>query len=286
MATATFLPETVQLQERVEAGFAVRVDKANGVIHDVRILGRHSKNGREYTREAVAQSIGLYENIHVNLDHPAHAAGDRSVISRIGWLAGVKQVSDGGLRGNLHILTSHPHGPSILEAAEKNPSMLGLSHNAEGRITKHDGKNVVEEITRVRSVDLVADPATANSLFESRSFRTMSSQEFAERLFEADDSYTPPPAADAGVPNDRELVALQKAVLDVVGRATSVDQLVEKLRAILDARREVAANSAFATAAESCDPYSFASAITENVRGSRSSSGRDPAAAFAAQLFD
>ena len=288
MATATFLPETVQLQERVAAGVG-RVDREAGVIRGVRVLGRVSKNGRTYLPQAITGAKPFYEGIRVNCDHPASARGDRSIADRIGWLAGVRE-SDGGLRGDLHLILSHPFTPAVLEMAERNPSMIGLSHNAEGRITKQDGKNVVEEITRVRSVDLVADPATASGLFESQkwSIDAMSSSEFAERLFEADGSYTPPPAADAGVSDDRELTSLQKAVFDVVEKATSVSQLVEGLQSILDARRSMAAGPEFATAAasESVDAYSFASQLTEDVRGVRSSSGRDPAAAFAAALFD
>ena len=62
---------------------------------------------------------------------------------------------------------SHPFAPAILEAAEKNPTLFGLSHNAEGRTRRDNGSTLVEEIVRVRSVDLVSDPATTKSLFES-----------------------------------------------------------------------------------------------------------------------
>ena len=84
------------LREDVSAGLDARVDRQAGVIRGVRVLGRISKNGREYTAEAVRNAVGLYEGRAVNLDHPDSANRDRSVSSRIGWLSGVKQSSDGG----------------------------------------------------------------------------------------------------------------------------------------------------------------------------------------------
>jgi hypothetical protein len=44
---------------------------------------------------------------------------------------------------------------------------VGLSHNVEARTSRHDGQTIVEQILRVNSVDLVADPATTRGLFES-----------------------------------------------------------------------------------------------------------------------
>jgi hypothetical protein len=55
----------------------------------------------------------------------------------------------------------------VVEAAERMPEALGLSHNAEGKVSSKNGEVLVEEITRVRSVDLVSDPASTESLFEA-----------------------------------------------------------------------------------------------------------------------
>jgi hypothetical protein len=143
-------------------------DAENGVIKGVRILGRQSLNGREYTPEAITKAIGLYEGRPVNLDHPdrSRPTSERSVKDRFGWLVNVHQAND-GLEGDLHYLKSHPQSAQIVEAAQRNPAMIGLSHNADGRTTRRNGKTLVEEIIGVRSVDLVADPATTKSLFES-----------------------------------------------------------------------------------------------------------------------
>jgi hypothetical protein len=45
---------------------------------------------------------------------------------------------------------------------------VGFSHNVEARTARRGNRVVVEAITRVQSVDLVADPATTRGLFESQ----------------------------------------------------------------------------------------------------------------------
>ncbi len=156
----------ISLQEFVVSPCA-RVDREAGLIRDVKILGYASANGRRYSPEAVRRAVGLYEGIRVNVDHPpsARPEAERSLASRFGMLKSVA-ARDDGLYGDLHYLRSHPLAELTAEAAERMPEALGLSHNAEGRVAQQAGQAVVEEIVRVRSVDLVADPATTRSLFE------------------------------------------------------------------------------------------------------------------------
>lgn len=156
----------ISLQEFVVSPCA-RVDREAGVIRDVKVLGYASANGRRYAPEAVRRAIGLYEGIRVNVDHPpaARPEAERPLAARFGVLKNVA-VGEEGLFGDLHYLRSHPLAELALEAAERLPEALGLSHNAEGRVASEAGQPVVEEIVRVRSVDLVADPATTRSLFE------------------------------------------------------------------------------------------------------------------------
>jgi hypothetical protein len=147
---------------------AVRVDREAGVIHDVRILGLQSLNKRRYLPEATRRAKGLYEGVHVNADHPGTASASRSIDDKVGWLQGIREDSDGGLSGDLCLLKSDPRFAKIMEAAERRPDLFGLSHNAEGRVRRENGEVLVEEILRVRSVDIVSDPATTRSLFESQ----------------------------------------------------------------------------------------------------------------------
>ena len=144
------------------------VDRDAGVIRGVKILGRQSRNGREYSEPALRDAARLYEGVGVNLNHaePQGAPRHRLVEAGFGWLAAVA-VRPEGVFGDLHYFKSHPQAAVIVEAAERNPRRFGLSHHAEGKVALQQGKQIVETIERVRSVDLVQNPATNAGLFES-----------------------------------------------------------------------------------------------------------------------
>jgi hypothetical protein len=141
-------------------------DAKAGVIKDVKILGLESANRRRYTEEAVVAAIGMYEGCKVNLDHPAgNPNASRRVKDRFGKLVNV-QFTNGELRGDLRFNPEHKMAGSIRWFAENEPESLGLSHNAIGMgKTDAAGVFVIDKIISVRSVDLVADPATTKSLF-------------------------------------------------------------------------------------------------------------------------
>ncbi|MFN5532847.1 MAG: hypothetical protein ACK5F7_19885, partial [Planctomycetaceae bacterium] len=145
-----------------------QVDREAGVIRGVKILGKTSRNHRVYSPEALAQAAQLYEGLAVNVDHPRERtpATPRQVADGLGWLAGV-HVTDEGVYGDLHFLRTHPQAAMLAEAAERNPRRFGLSHNAEGRLVRREGRWVVESVARVHSVDVVQNPATNQGLFES-----------------------------------------------------------------------------------------------------------------------
>lgn len=146
-----------------------KVDREACVIRDVRILGPKSRNGREYTPQAIAGARELYEGCVVKYDHPdpRNPKASRPMNDTAGWMENVRVASDGGLIANLPFLKADPRADKLCEAAERRPELFGLSHNVDGKIRRHKGTALVEEITRVHSVDVVSDPATTRSLFES-----------------------------------------------------------------------------------------------------------------------
>lgn len=149
-------------------GAQLRVNREKGIIEGVKVLGLTSKNGRIYPKETAARAVGLYEGAKVNLDHPRTASDPRSYADRLGSLKNVRvEQGEGGLRGDFHFNPKHPIAEQLLWDAEHAPENLGFSHNIEGKTSRKDGKTVVEEIIRVASVDLVADPATTRGLFEA-----------------------------------------------------------------------------------------------------------------------
>jgi len=156
----------VRLQERA-ASDSLRIDPTSGVLRDVKVLGRRSRNGRCYTSTPLRAALPFYEGIRVNINHRPRGATDESPLGdRFGVLRRVRLLAD-GIFADLHYLTRHPLAEMIVEAARRMPEALGLSHNAEGRAVVRDGVEIIEEITRVVSVDLVSDPATTRGLFES-----------------------------------------------------------------------------------------------------------------------
>jgi hypothetical protein len=141
------------------------IDKDAGIIRNVKLLGFVSKNGRTYTPEAVKEAANLYEGVPVNADH-GDTKTPRSIHDRLGRVINVRFVEGEGLFGDFEFLKSHPLSERIIEAAERLPESMGFSHYADGQVRKVKGVEEVYKITKVKSVDLVADPATCNSLSE------------------------------------------------------------------------------------------------------------------------
>ena len=157
-----------RLYEQTSQG-NLRVDRTAGVLRGVKVIGRHSKNGREYSDKAMRQLAGMYEGVAVNIDHPAghQPHRERGLAEKFGELRNVTRRAN-GIFADLHYSKSHSLAEHVADLAERMPNQLGLSHNAEGSVVQVDGKNVVESIARVLSVDVVGRPATNAGLFEGR----------------------------------------------------------------------------------------------------------------------
>ncbi len=145
---------------------SLRVDTERHVIQGVKILGLVSKNGREYSQNAIKRAATMYEGAKVNVDHPqGDARQPRSYRDRLGSLKNVS-VRDDGLYGDLQYNPRHAVAEQLAWDAQHDPQSVGLSHNITGMTSRKHGKVVVEDIQKVLSVDVVADPATTNGLFE------------------------------------------------------------------------------------------------------------------------
>ena len=160
--------EEQAVQEFVQsAGRALRVDAARGVLRGVKLLGLRSRNGRRYEESALRKAIGLYEGSKVNVNHPERdPLAPRDYRDRLGIVRNVRVETGQGLFGDLHYNPSHPLAEQLAWDAEHAPENVGLSHNVLARTRREGSEMVVEAITRVQSVDLMADPATTAWLFE------------------------------------------------------------------------------------------------------------------------
>lgn len=237
---ASHKSNTKRLTERVANPLAgARVDREAGVIRNVLVCGFESVNGRDYPASMFRRDFAKYEGRPVNFDH----ARDGTVSRRGGWLQDVKPGADGRPRGDLHLLKTHPNYGPVMEAAERNPALFGLSHVAMCRTSTKGGREVVEAIERIESIDIVADPATTKGFFESTGRRAVpfSRKQLVEwlakhptattktclavkRLNEMDGmgmdapAMDSPPADDAN-PDGAVMAAFKTAISDVVGKA-------------------------------------------------------------------
>jgi len=149
-------------------GIAVGVDRRQGVIRGVKILGAESRNGRLYLPDALSQAVRLYEGAKVNVNHAkGDPAAPRDYQDRIGVLRSVAVRPAEGLFADFHFNPKHALAEQLLWDAEHAPQNVGFSHNVQARTSRRGDRVVVEAITKVHSVDLVADPATTRGLFEA-----------------------------------------------------------------------------------------------------------------------
>lgn len=255
--------ETLTLIEAF--GTPTKVDRESGVITGVKVLGTHSRNkgGYDYSPEARQQAATLYEGIKVNTNHPERTRPNatRGVEEGVGWLKNCRVEND-GVYADLHVLKSHPFAPLLFEAAERNPAHLGLSHNADGASVVRGGKRIIESIDKVRSVDIVGNPATNESLFESEEPVTTKKSTFKAVLESvpagtkgrkgglallemdgmADMGAIPvdvPAEAEATAPDDQVWSAFLAAMTDVLNGDTSdVKGTIAKIEKLLMAYEE------------------------------------------------
>ena len=131
-----------------------RIRPDDGVIEGVRILGRESKNGRTYSQKAMREAARFYDGCEVNIDHPGDKSRSSAVMERglaegFGELRNIS-IRDDGVYGDLHYLNSHPMAPQVVERAERFPSKVGLSHNAEGQVRTQAGRTVEQNVPQWR----------------------------------------------------------------------------------------------------------------------------------------
>lgn len=163
--TGTVPPPLDVLQEFSDnRGVRLRVDRQRGVIQGVKLLGTLSKKGREYPPAVIAKAAPMYEGMRVNIDH-VDPGQRRSLRDRIGIVKNVA-IKEDGLYGDFYFNPKHALAEQIAWDAENAPQNLGFSHDTRGVVRNRGGRAVVESIEKVLSVDLVANPATTDGLFE------------------------------------------------------------------------------------------------------------------------
>lgn len=95
-----------------------------------------------------------------------HARGEpRSVRDLVGTFARGRVDGDGVVRADFKLLDT-PVRPLLLDAAQEQPEALGLSIDAAGDAHVEGDVQIIEALS-LRSVDVVATPASTSGLFEA-----------------------------------------------------------------------------------------------------------------------
>jgi hypothetical protein len=143
-----------------------------GIIRGVKLLGLRSRNKRNYDTPGVRDSgLKLMEGVQVYIDHPEKADTPRSYRDKFGQIRNVRYEAGKGHFGDLHYNPKHQAAEQFLWDVENSPSTQGFSINSKIKPGKTDrsGDVIVESLEIVRSVDIVAKPATNSGIFESES---------------------------------------------------------------------------------------------------------------------
>lgn len=147
-----------------------RIDEDSGVVHNVKVLGRISRNNRVYESRALDDVAELADGTAVHLDHPARGElqardGIRSVTTLAARIRRPRRSGD-EVRGDLELLDIEPNRSFILAAARA-PGVAALSIRGQGDVkVDESGTQRVRRVKALSGVDLVAEGATADTLFE------------------------------------------------------------------------------------------------------------------------
>jgi hypothetical protein len=137
------------------------IDLSAGVLRGCHILGGWSSWARRYPEAVIRKARRLYEGRPVYFGH--EGGWRHEPLARVGN----PRVADGQLYGDLRLNRFNPDGARALVRLALSSARVGLSHYADCVGFKQDGVEIVQEIRRVLSVDVVRQGATTRGLFES-----------------------------------------------------------------------------------------------------------------------
>jgi len=233
---------------------ASNVDKANHIVKHVKILGKTSKNGRDYSGVINGKTATAYENAKVYVGHPDKPGQSRNgkYGERIARVRNAVAEAD-GIYGDLHLNPEHPLTKSFMWEAENDPTSAGLSHHAD-LVYRDRNQSAVESIENVKSVDIVDSPATTNGIFESENpvktlkqvLESLPADHKARAVFEevmAGDAGMAAVSVDtpAGAKDDDQIAAAFKSMLTSVIDDESLDDSgkLKKMKDILSAKAKL-----------------------------------------------
>ncbi len=176
----TASPAVHLLEDAARTRTPLVVDREQGVIKHVKVLGWDSVNRRHYTRDCGRRAVerGVYEGAKCYWNHPRRGEEHlpRDAGDAIGVFRGVVLEED-GIYADLHFFKADVRAQKLCEDCERGIGFYGMSHHlrpGEYRAQDDpagDGSVVITEILSVFSVDCVTDSASTSTLWESRTVK-------------------------------------------------------------------------------------------------------------------
>lgn len=165
--TQTETPPLQQLTERIAdwRSAGTEIDRTSRWVRNIALAGRDSRNGYQYSREALTEAVQLYEHKPVFLDHAERLTKpfERSTRDLVGSIVNTRYEGD-RIRGDIRILDTEA-GRTFMALAEAEQTPVGMSHVVLAR--RSSDRKQVESIEEVVSVDAVMYPATTQTFRES-----------------------------------------------------------------------------------------------------------------------
>jgi hypothetical protein len=232
------------LSESVTSGAIVRekprIDEVKGIVYNVKVLGKKSRNGKEYTPSAINDAIRLCEGATSYQNHPTKEEldnGGRFTEKRFGRIRGMFKENGEAYCKQYHFNPKHPYASQFIWQIQNDPNGIGLSYFGDGEgYIKGNGVKVIENLTQCISVDLVDNPGTTMSLFEQHR-----SINVGKKKLEVKEQDAPLDAAATGVMDDTStdhnthLVEAIKSLADSVkDGSVDVEDVKTRINAILD----------------------------------------------------
>ena len=147
------------------------LERETGVIKDICVMRSLSLNGRRYTQKAMESAANMVGKSFWNHETAGMGSlfggGPRDVRDMLGKLTNGRQEGD-AVFADLHIRKKWRD--EVFELAENFSDSCGFSIVARGQYAEEkdaEGNDIVEDIEHLYSTDLVDEPATTHSMFES-----------------------------------------------------------------------------------------------------------------------
>jgi hypothetical protein len=156
------------------------------ILKNVLILGRASKNLRDYLPQSTKEGHRLFESVNA-FDNHRDNRSDQSLSTNIGVIRNPHDEPE-GVRADHAMPTADPLTARLVWRAKHAPKNIGYSPDHDCSWDVVGGRQKIHTINRVSSVDVVMRPGTTGGLRENEEDMPIEQKDFAEHGLSAVDN--------------------------------------------------------------------------------------------------